>query len=397
MTHGDMAGDAGRPQMPENPNRRSGAEHALTLPSGVELRVASPPPMALLLDAFDRSTLIPTLERLGCGHFEQPEADLLSGAHALAHFELIFIGADRITDDDGLHTIRELLALNPNAKVILLCKPERMTPALLVKAMQAGVSDVAACQDAIALSTSIDKVLTTARDRAERVLAIGAHPDDIEIGCGGTLLDHRRRGDAVSVLTLSRGSVGGDQAERILESTATAVSMGAQLFMGDLPDTCVDPGIETIRMMETIVRLVDPTIVYVHSRHDNHQDHRAVHTAAMSATRGVPQLFAFQSPSATNDFAPTKFVAIDEVIVRKVEVLNLFESQRDRPYLEPDMVIASARYWARNLAPRAWYAEAFESLRSSTRSQMPPPSRQSTHRPQPASVVSIRPRSAVEA
>lgn len=376
-------------------NRRAEARIPLSVMAGVEHRVASPPPLALLLDAFDRSTLIPTLDRLGCDYLEQAEADVLSGAQALANFEIIFIGADRVMDEDGIHTIRELIALNPNVKIILMCRSEKMTPSLLVKAMQSGVSDVADCKDAIALHTSVDKVLRTAKDRAERVLAIGAHPDDIEIGCGGTLLDHRRRGDDVTVLTLSRGAVGGDQEERILESTATAVSIGAQLFMADLPDTCVDAGIETIRMIESIVRLVDPTIVYVHSKHDNHQDHRAVHTAVMSATRGVPQLFAFQSPSATNDFAPTKFVAIDEVIVRKVEVLNLFESQRERPYLEPEMVIASARYWARNLAPRAWYAEPFESLRSLTRSQSA--SRRTTVAPKPASVVSMRPGSGVKA
>lgn len=354
--------------------------------------------MALLLDSFNRSVLLPTLDRLGCGYFEQPEADLLSGAHALANFEIVFIGAERITDDEGIHTIRELIAINPNAKVILICPIEVMTPSLLVKAMQSGVSDVAACHDAIALSTSISKVLNTATDRAERVLAIGAHPDDIEIGCGGTLLDHRRRGDAVTVLTLSRGAVGGDQDVRILESSATAVSIGAQLFMADLPDTCVDPGIETIRMIEQVVKLVDPTIVYVHSKNDNHQDHRAVHIASMSATRGVPQLFAYQSPSATNDFAPTKFVAIDEVIVRKVEVLNMFESQKDRPYLDPEMVIASARYWARSLAPRAWYAEAFESLRSlsRTRPASSTPARQSVGTKPSASVSNIRSRMAVE-
>ncbi|WP_158600646.1 PIG-L deacetylase family protein [Tessaracoccus antarcticus] len=388
MTRGELADGAASGQVSAGLHRQSGGDHTVSVPAGVELRVAAPQPMALLLDQFDRTLLVPTLDRLGCTHFDRPEAELLGEAQPLNNFELIFIGAARVSDDEGIHTLREVLALNPSATIILLCRKELMTPPLLVAAMQAGVSDVADCRDAIALSTSIERVLRKADTRAERVLAIGAHPDDVEIGCGGTLLDHRRRGDLVSVLTLSRGAVGGDQSERILESTATAVSMGAQLFLADLPDTCVDPGVETIRTIEEIVRMVDPTVIYVHSKNDNHQDHRAVHIAAMSATRGVPQVFAFQSPSATNDFAPTRFVAIDEVIVRKVEVLGIFESQRHRSYLEPEMVIASARYWARNLAPRARYAEPFEILRSMTRTPTQPPT-SSTSSLKPAPVVNI--------
>ncbi len=148
--------------------------------------------------------------------------------------------------------------------------------------------------------------------------------------------------------------------------SSTAATLGAGLLVGDLPDTRIDSGIETIRDIEAVVAAVDPTIIYVHSSRDHHQDHRAVHTAVMSASRRVPQVFAYQSPSATNEFVPNKFVAIDTVLVRKVNLLGLFASQGERSYLEPEMIVATARYWARNLAPRARYAEAFEIVRSLT-------------------------------
>ena len=80
----------------------------------------------------------------------------------------------------------------------------------------------------------------------------------------------------------------------------------------------------------------------------------------------MPQVFAYQSPSATNEFLPNKFVAIDSVVVRKVDLLGHFGSQSERSYLEPEMIVATARYWARNLAPRARYAEPFEIVRSLT-------------------------------
>jgi LmbE family N-acetylglucosaminyl deacetylase len=117
-------------------------------------------------------------------------------------------------------------------------------------------------------------------------------------------------------------------------------------------------------MIETAVSAVDPTVIYVHSLHDNHQDHRAVAMATASATRGVRRIFAFQSPSATNDFKPTQFVPIDSVLQRKVQVLRMFASQKDRNYLDPELVVAGAKYWARHLGADARYAEPFEVIRS---------------------------------
>ena len=57
-------------------------------------------------------------------------------------------------------------------------------------------------------------------------------------------------------------------------------------------------------------------------------------------------------------------MAIDDVLDRKVEILNMFSSQNGRSYLEPEMVIASCRYWARHLSASARYAEPFEVVRS---------------------------------
>lgn len=374
-----------------NPKVESGL---LSLPGGVEHWVDQPLPSALIVGCSDRGTLCAPLDRLGCAYTEVSGAGFPGGVQPEGTFRLIFVDPEDVASEEGVHFIRELHGLSPAAKVLLLCPSSEMTATLIVQAMRAGVNDVLDPHDSLALGISIDSILGLTVAGADRVLAIGAHPDDVEIACAGTLLDHRRRGDNVSVLTMSHGAVGGDQDERIQESASAAVSIGAQLMLADLPDTRLDPGVDTIRMIEAVVRAIDPTIVYVHSKHDHHQDHRAVHAAVISASRQVPQVFAFQSPSATNDFAPTKFIAIDDVMVRKVEVLKLFDSQRERSYLEPEMVVAAARYWARNLAPRAKYAEPFEVVRSLTRS-----TRQKSPKPvedtrSSAPVVDIRQRSA---
>lgn len=285
-------------------------------------------------------------------------------ARDTAPFVFLIIGPEVLDSDEAVDRVRAWHRTSPSARLKLAYPGPDLDPDVLIRAIRAGVTDVIDPSDAAGFEGGLRSGLNSADRLRERVLAIGAHPDDVEIGCGGTLLDHRRRGHRISILTLSRGAVGGNQHARLAESGATADAIGAQLLFGDLPDTEVDEGIDTIRLIEAVVRVLDPTVVYVHSAHDNHQDHRAVSTATRSATRGVRRVFAYQSPSATNDFAPTQFVNIDQTLRDKIAILQLFESQNMRAYLEPELVLASARYWARHLAANARYAEPFEVIRS---------------------------------
>ncbi|WP_029289725.1 response regulator [Cellulomonas sp. HZM] len=183
--------------------------------------------------------------------------------------------------------------------------------------------------------------------RGETVLAVGAHPDDVEIGVGATLASHHAAGDTVVVLTLSGGSVGGDADVRRHEALASAAVIGARLFLHDFPDTRLDPAQGLITTIEETIALVQPAVVYTHSSHDRHQDHRAVHDAVQVAARRVPSVASFQSPSSTIDFRPTRFVPVDGFVETKLRMLAAFESQAHRDYMDPDLVRATARYWGR--------------------------------------------------
>lgn len=282
----------------------------------------------------------------------------------LAPASFLLLSPDVFVDDECVERVRSWHRITPSARLKLTYSAGDRDAEVLVRAIRAGVTDVVDPYDPYTVERAIRAGMIQAGVTRERVLAIGAHPDDVEIGCAGTLLDHRRRGDRISILTLSRGAVGGNRDQRLGEAATTADAIGSQLIFGDLPDTEINDGIGTIRLIESVVRTIDPTVVYVHSKHDNHQDHRAVSTAARSATRGVRRVYGYQSPSATDEFAPTQFVNIDEVIHDKVAVLKLFNSQDGRSYLEPELVIAAARYWARHLAANARYAEPFEVIRS---------------------------------
>ncbi len=336
----------------------------LELPHDVALRLGWPRRTAVLLSAEPHDEVVDVLRANGFTAIRFSHDQPLDSLETLDPFTFLLIGPEAVEDATGREVVGNLRLVSPYARVLLLADGDTAAPTLLA-ALRSGVDDVVDPCDADALSTAVRSHLATAGATRERVLAIGAHPDDIEIGCGGTLLEHRRRGDRVSLLTMSHGAVGGAAHERGDESVAAAETLGGQLLLANLPDTRISDGIETIRLIEAVVRAIDPTVVYVHSRHDNHQDHRSVHSATLSATRTVPRVLAYQSPSATNEFNPTKFIAIDEVLVRKLDVLSRFESQRLRSYLEAEAVVSGARYWARHLAPRARFAEPFEVIRAS--------------------------------
>ena len=187
-----------------------------------------------------------------------------------------------------------------------------------------------------------------AAHRPQVVLAVGAHPDDVEIGVGGILAAHREAGNEVVVLTLSRGARGGDGGDRHQESLAAAELLGARLFLEDLEDRHIQAGHPTVGVIESVVEEIRPDIVYTHSANDRHQDHRAVHAATIVATRSVRTVCCYQSPSATIDFRPTRFVPIDGFTEAKLRLLECFHSQTEqRSYLDREFVLATARYWSR--------------------------------------------------
>lgn len=183
------------------------------------------------------------------------------------------------------------------------------------------------------------------------VLAVGAHPDDVEIGVGGLLIGHRDRGDEIAIITLTRGArgaLGDGAAVRERESRAAAELLKATLFLEDLHDTQVPVSDPTVSAIQRAISEAKPDIIYTHSVHDLHQDHRAVYQASMVAARGVSTIACYQSPSATVEFQPNRFIDIDNFVRAKLELLACFASQiNSREYLEPDVIEATARYWSR--------------------------------------------------
>jgi LmbE family N-acetylglucosaminyl deacetylase len=179
-------------------------------------------------------------------------------------------------------------------------------------------------------------------------LAIGAHPDDVEIGCGGALAKHHADYDVLHILTLSRGAAGGDVNTRAVEAQDAAALVGAHLEMANLRDTYITDGADTISIIEAAIRELHPTHVYTHSLEDTHQDHRAVHAASLVAARGVLNVYCYQTPSSTVEFKPHRFVDITHYIEQKIALIGAYKSQVDRmESIQPDVILSTARYWGR--------------------------------------------------
>ncbi|HEY1531943.1 MAG TPA: response regulator [Galbitalea sp.] len=253
----------------------------------------------------------------------------------------------------GLELIGQLRADQPNLPVIVMTAHVSVDYAVGALRSQADefLTKPIASPQLISIVQRLAQQGRASREAGrprEYVLAVGAHPDDVEIGVGGILAAHRDAGDTVVILTMSRGAKGGEPDSRQNESLQSADILGARLFLEDLVDTEITSNGKTIAIIERVIKQVNPTIVYTHSIHDRHQDHRAVHEAVIVAARAVDTVACYQSPSSTVDFRPSRFVSIDGFTEKKIELLECFQSQANiRKYLEPDFVLATARYWSR--------------------------------------------------
>ncbi|GGK24637.1 LmbE family protein [Pilimelia terevasa] len=194
------------------------------------------------------------------------------------------------------------------------------------------------------------------------VLAVGAHPDDIELGCGGALAAHRAAGDAVTMLVLTGGQNGpGSVAERAQEQEEAAAQLGAVLLWGHAVDCAITADAGTVSSVEQVIEAVAADVVYVHAPEDSHQDHRAVAAATVSAARRGPRVLHYQSPS-TLAFRPSVYVDVAAHLDRKLAALACHRSQvHGSAMVDPEVVAAAARYFGAQARIR--YAEAFTPAR----------------------------------
>lgn len=201
-----------------------------------------------------------------------------------------------------------------------------------------------------------------------KILAVGAHPDDIELGVGGTVARHTKEGDEAYFLILTCGEKSGDKETRKREALESAKVLNVKsVSFAEIPDTMVLDGIETIMKIEDVIKKVKPDRVYAHCIKDTHQDHRNAAFATYSAARGVPEVFAFESPDTYPSFNPQYYVQITDTLHQKIRALKKYNSQRNKKYLEANAIRGLAQFRGYQIGryqSRIVYAEAFEVIRA---------------------------------
>lgn len=197
------------------------------------------------------------------------------------------------------------------------------------------------------------------------ILAIGAHPDDIEYGCAATLIKYAERDHRIHIMVLTKGEEGGESEVRHEEQLAAAEIIGAkEVFWGGYRDTQMPLNKELIDKIEEVLVDVEPDLILVNYGDDTHQDHRVLTEATMSATRYVRNVLFFEVPT-TQNFNPQVFVDISDTLERKFQALKAHGSQVMKTNIENMSIVelASANATFRGIQGRVKFAEAFAPLR----------------------------------
>lgn len=182
----------------------------------------------------------------------------------------------------------------------------------------------------------------------KRVLAVGAHPDDLEILAGGTLAKYGQRGCHVSMAVATDGSAGhmlihaNELAEiRRHEAAQAAALINADFFWLGFSDEHLFEDIPTRMRFIDLIRAVKPDVILTHNPQDYHPDHRAVSRLIFDSSfisglpnvktdhpfhPGVVPLLYFDSFGGTS-FLPNEYVDISETFGIKCQMLALHQSQ----------------------------------------------------------------------
>lgn len=186
---------------------------------------------------------------------------------------------------------------------------------------------------------------------SEVVLAIGAHIDDIEIGCGGTLLKHRDAGDEIVLAVLNAdeeltASAKVRQVEQGLSNAELRVRY-AFLFDANLP----------IEQKVANLDAVQPTVLYFPFEHDYHQHHNAASQVGFAVSRNVRITVLRYLVTTSHSYYPNYLSVID--IEAKKKLVSLFASQMVRRPKFMEIMAAQNRFFGSLIPGNGYYAEGF--------------------------------------
>jgi LmbE family N-acetylglucosaminyl deacetylase len=198
-----------------------------------------------------------------------------------------------------------------------------------------------------------------------RVLAFGAHPDDLEIGMGGTIARHASVGDHVHMVVTT---IPNNRELRREEAERAAAVLGADLTVLDIPLEDMSHSRALVKKFDLLLDSMVPDVIYTHWNMDSHQDHNAVALATITASRHNTCALLMYEQTIPGGIVPWAFraqsyVDITPYMPMKMESIAMHKSQ----------VRANGDLWVQGVKGRAMYrgyqinveyAEAFEVIKS---------------------------------
>jgi LmbE family N-acetylglucosaminyl deacetylase len=193
-----------------------------------------------------------------------------------------------------------------------------------------------------------------------RILCLGAHSDDIEIGAGATLLTLSDRYDPVSIhwVVLSASGVREDEAR----SGAELFAPGAEIRMYDFPDSRFPMHLDSLKdIFIELAGEIQPDVIFTHTSHDRHQDHDVVNRLTWQTFRDH-LILEYEVPKFDGDLqTPNLYVEIEaEVATSKTRHLSTaFLSQTTKPWFDEATFLGLMRIRGIECRARTGYAEGF--------------------------------------
>ena len=184
----------------------------------------------------------------------------------------------------------------------------------------------------------------------KKILCIGAHPDDLELGMGGTIAKHVDKDHEVHLVICTQGIGGksGDPKLRMDEAKKAADILGADLHLIDYPVLRLNrPSSDFSKLISNLIESMGPDRVYTHSPHDYHQIHHTVAQSVTDVTDQIRELVYYEIISSTSpDFKPNAYVDITDYIDLKLNSLSAHQTQGSKVFMIANAVksLAYARY-----------------------------------------------------
>lgn len=199
--------------------------------------------------------------------------------------------------------------------------------------------------------------------RRLNILCIGAHPDDIEIGCGGTVLKLLQTHPGSRVVWVVLTARGDRKKEAVRSATAfLRRAESAKLVTKSFKESYLPyQGKEVKEYFDTLPHVIDPDLIFTHYRHDLHQDHRAVCELTWNTYRRH-QILEYEIPKYDGDLGqPNLFVPLpDDITQAKVKLLmEGFATQRSKQWFTEDTFYGLLRIRGIESPKSTRYAEAF--------------------------------------